>query len=66
MTLKEAGDSAVATGLGAAPTRSPIDAAIEAWFIARIANSVVSRNTEIFNYVRAEVDDLKRRLAKEI
>lgn len=45
---------------------APGDAVIEAWFIERIANSVVSRNTAIFNYVRGEVDDLKRRLKEEI
>lgn len=44
---------------------APGDAVIEAWFNQRIANSVVSRNTTIFNYVRAEVDDLKRRLKQE-
>lgn len=46
--------------------REHAEAIIEAWFQERIANSVVSRNTPIFNYVRAEVDDLKRRLKEEI
>lgn len=44
---------------------SPTDLIIEEMFVARINNSVVSRNTEIFNYVRGWVDDLKLRLAKE-
>jgi len=38
-------------------------AAAEAWFVARINNSPVSRDTAIYNYVRSAVDDLKTRLA---
>lgn len=45
---------------------SAVDRIIESWFTERMHNSVVSRHTEIINYVRSEVDDLKRRLAQEI
>lgn len=41
------------------------DAIIEKWFEETMHNSAVSRNTEIYNHVRASVDDLKARIAKE-
>ena len=43
---------------------SPLDAAIEAWFVEQIHNSPVSRATDAFNHVRSAVDDLKTRLAR--
>jgi hypothetical protein len=46
-----------------APAASPIDAAIDAWFAARIHNSPISRETPIFNYLRGEIEDLKQRIA---
>lgn len=61
---KAAKIAAAPTAADAAPAVS--DALVEAWFVETINNSIVSRHTEIFNYVRSSVDELKRRLAKEI
>jgi hypothetical protein len=36
---------------------------VEAWFARTFQDSVVSRNTEIYNFVRAAVNDLKTELA---
>lgn len=41
----------------------PLNEKIEAWFRAKFYGSVVSRDTEVFNYVRSAVDDLKKSLA---
>lgn len=46
-----------------APPASNTSAVIDQWFNAHFNDSVVSRNTEIFNYVRSAVDALKQRLA---
>jgi len=40
-----------------------MDAEIESWFAETMRHSPVSRATDIFNHVRASVDDLKQRLA---
>lgn len=42
------------------PSRT--DEEIERWFVDRIHNSVVSRQTEILNHVRQALDELKQRL----
>ncbi|RQZ08901.1 hypothetical protein DF105_00935 [Burkholderia stagnalis] len=44
---------------------SRLDAAIEAWFRANFHDSIVSRDTAVFNHVRAAVDALKAELAAE-
>lgn len=43
-----------------------INAEIDAWFATHFHNSVVSRDTETYNHVRAAVDDLKVRLAHSV
>lgn len=45
-----------------ADPRSKIDQEIDRWFVERIHNSVVSRQTEILNYLRQAIDELKQRL----
>jgi hypothetical protein len=51
---------------GAAPPEAPfaLAAEIDAWFASHFHNSVVSRDTEVFNHVRAAVDELKVRLTQ--
>lgn len=48
----------------AAPEPKPTTmlAEIEAWFADHFHNSVVSRNTDVFNHVRAAKDDLVKRI----
>lgn len=46
-----------------APNASAMNTAIDAWFAAQINNSPASRDTVIYNHIRAAVDDLKTRLA---
>jgi hypothetical protein len=41
---------------------SPTDVRVEAWFADSFFNTLVSRDTAIFNIVRAAADDLKNRL----
>ena len=60
----EAAPSPFAAEAEAAP--SPFAAEIERWFVERMHNSPVSRDTEIYNHVRAAVDDLKIRIARNI
>ena len=57
-------DSAANAEAEAAP--SPFAAEIERWFVERMHNSPVSRDTEIYNHVRAAVDDLTIRIARNI
>jgi hypothetical protein len=38
---------------------------IEAWFARHFHNSIVSRDTELFNHVHAAKEDLKRVLSSE-
>ncbi len=45
-----------------APAPSAMDAAIDLWFVERIHNSPVSRDTTAFNHISASVADLKSRL----
>lgn len=45
-----------------APARPTRDEIIEKWFVERIHDSPVSRHTEVYNHVRAAVDDLKKML----
>lgn len=41
---------------------SSTDVIVEAWFATHFHNSIISRDTETFNHVRAAIDDLKLRL----
>ena len=43
---------------------SRIDQVVQAWFVEKIQNSNVSRDTETYNHHLAAVEDLKRRLAQ--
>ncbi|KVQ87352.1 hypothetical protein WK09_20155 [Burkholderia ubonensis] len=40
-----------------------IEALVEAWFRANFHDSIVSRDTAVFNHVRGAVDALKKELA---
>lgn len=57
---------ATITDMPTAAEPSRADRVVEDWFLENIHNSPVSRNTEAFNHLRAALDDLKRRLSKEI
>lgn len=46
-----------------AAVMQPLTEKIDAWFRASFNGSVVSRDTEVFNYVRTAVDALKKELA---
>lgn len=63
----EAKDSQVAapavTEAAGEPDLSDTCAKIEAWFSRHIHDSPVSRNTEVYNHVRAAVDALKKELS---
>lgn len=54
----------------ATPTPEPralrIAGVIDRWFVERIHNSPASRDVNVVNHLRAQVDDLKRRLSEEI
>ena len=47
----------------AQPANSALNDTIEQWFRQHFCDSVVSRNTEVFNHIRAAVDTLKKELA---
>ncbi|WP_155633920.1 hypothetical protein [Burkholderia cepacia] len=57
----------LAVDLSPAPAAAALDARtdalIESWFRANFHDSIVSRDTETFNHVRAAVDALKKELA---
>jgi hypothetical protein len=44
---------------------SATDQLIDHWFIESFYDSLVARDTQIFNQVQAAKDELKRRLSKE-
>ena len=44
---------------------SPTDQLVDRWFIESFHDSLVARDTQIFNQVQAAKDELKRRLSKE-
>lgn len=44
----------------AAPSKN--EQTVDQWFNERINNSVVARNTEIYNFLHAELVELKKRL----
>jgi len=46
------------------PAPSPLLSAVDAWFAKHFSNSIVSRDTEIFNHVHAAKEDLKRLLSQ--
>jgi hypothetical protein len=43
---------------------SKVLALIDEWFTTHFSNSIVSRDTEIFNLVHAAKEDLKRRVSQ--
>jgi hypothetical protein len=47
----------------AAADQASLDAKIETWFSSSFQDSVVSRDTEVYNHVRAAVTALKKELA---
>ncbi len=63
----DAPGATLAVELGSAPRAAALDARtdalLEAWFRANFHDSLVSRDTATFNYVRAAVDTLKKELA---
>jgi succinylarginine dihydrolase len=48
-----------------APSPDNLSTLIERWFFERFHNSPVSRDVELFNHVRAAVDELKAILQRE-
>jgi hypothetical protein len=58
-------DAAPAASASDESAPHPLHAEIEAWFASHFHNSIVARDTETFNHVRAAVDDLKVRLAPD-
>jgi hypothetical protein len=74
----DAGADTAAPATAEAPETSPLfeskmddafvakrNALIDAWVVEHFHGSIVSRDTQIFNHVRAAVEDLKRRLTKQ-
>ncbi|WP_213308180.1 hypothetical protein [Paraburkholderia sacchari] len=64
METDDVHDADAAPDVPRAPALDPqLDAGIEAWFRANFHDSIVSRDTAVFNHVRGAVDALKKQLA---
>jgi hypothetical protein len=59
-------EAAPAPAQAGAPARETVNALIDRWFVDHFHGSPVATVTEHFNLVQQAVEDLKRRLEKEI